>query len=439
MILKNINTLVKTFFLLCFLLVSLTLVSLSQSVKSERSKYQDILKFIKTEIQKRYFDENFKGVDLEEKTNLAIDLIKKANSEMEMTAIVANFLIEFDDSHLFYIPPIRVSDMDFGWEMAIIGNKCFVMEVSPDSDAEKQGLKPGDEVYMVEGFAPTRENFWKLNYYFRILMPPSALNVAVIKPDGKKIQYVLQAKITKGKSVFGVTTGDWRLFDWRLQKLDSQIDKHKVYRKIKGLVIWKMPLFDISPDKVDDIFGKLKEEDSLIIDLRDNSGGRVDTALRLIGNMFDQNVVVGSQKSRKDKKDEIAESRGKKSFKGKIAVLIDNGSASASEVVAKVIQLEKRGVVFGDISAGRVMQSQISTYKDSINLYSIHGLSLTVADLIMKDGKSLEKIGVIPDEQILPSALDLLNKRDPALARAAQTLGFELTPEEAGKVFAKDK
>jgi C-terminal processing protease CtpA/Prc len=419
--------------------MSLSLVSLSQSVKSERSKYQDVLKFIKTEIQKRYFDENFKGIDLEEKTNLAIDLIKKANSSMEMMMIVANFLIEFDDSHLFYIPPIRVSDTDFGWEMLMVGDKCFVTEVSPDSDAEKQGLKPGDEVFVIEGFAPTRENLWKINYFYRTLIPHPELNTIIIKPDGRKIQYILKARITKGKSVFGATTGDWRLFDWRLQKLESQIDKHKVYREIKGLVIWKMPLFDISPDKVDDIFGKLKEEDFLIIDLRDNGGGRIDTALRLIGNIFDQDVIVGSRKSRKDKKDEIAESRGKKSFKGKIAVLIDNGSASASEVVAKVIQLEKRGVVFGDISAGMVMQSQISTYKDSINLYSIYGLSITVADLIMKDGKSLEKIGVIPDEQILPSALDLLNKRDPALARAAQTLGFELTPEEAGKVFAKDR
>ncbi len=439
MTLKNINLLVKNLIFLCFLLMSLSLVSLSQSVKSERSKYQDILKFIKTEIQKRYFDENFKGVNLEEKTNLAIDLIKKTNSETEMTAIIANFLIEFDDSHLFYIPPIRVSDTDFGWEMAIVGDKCFVTEVSPDSDAEKQGLKTGDEVYMIEGFTPTRENFSKINYFFRILIPVSALNIIVVKPNGRKIQYVLQAKITKGKSVFGVTTGDWRLFDWKLQKLESEIDKHKVYTEIKGLVIWKMPLFDISPDKVDDVFGKLKDGDSLIIDLRDNGGGRVDTALRLLGNVFDEDIIVGTRKTRKDKKDEVAESRGKKSFKGKIAVLIDNGSASASEVVAKVIQLEKRGIVFGDISAGMVMESQISTYKDSFNLYSIYGLSITVADLIMKDGKSLEKIGVTPDEKILPTVLDLINKRDPALSRAGESLGFKITPEEAGKVFTKNK
>jgi len=54
----------------------------------------------------------------------------------------------------------------------------------------------------------------------------------------------------------------------------------------------------------------------------------------------------------------------------------------------------------------------------------------------MSDGKNLELVGVAPDEILLPSADALANKRDPVLAHGVQSLGVNLTPEEAGKAFA---
>jgi C-terminal processing protease CtpA/Prc len=63
------------------------------------------------------------------------------------------------------------------------------------------------------------------------------------------------------------------------------------------------------------------------------------------------------------------------------------------------------------------------------------GASITNADVIMSDGKSLEGVGVTPDELLLPTAADLAAQRDPVLARAAAMAGFELPPDKAGAMF----
>jgi carboxyl-terminal processing protease len=142
---------------------------------------------------------------------------------------------------------------------------------------------------------------------------------------------------------------------------------------------------------------------------------------------------------RKGDEPQIAKGR-KDAFAGRIVVLIDSGSASASEVTARVMQIEKRGTVVGDRSAGAVMTSRFFTHTLGQDLYGIgsvafFGTSITVADLRLADGRSLEKVGVTPDETVLPTGADLAAGRDPALARAITLLGGTMTAEQAGKFY----
>ena len=62
------------------------------------------------------------------------------------------------------VPPRKASRTEYGWRMQMIGDKCFITAVQPGSDAEAKGLKPGDEIYSWDGYEPTRDNLWKMQY-----------------------------------------------------------------------------------------------------------------------------------------------------------------------------------------------------------------------------------------------------------------------------------
>ncbi len=134
----------------------------------------------------------------------------------------------------------------------------------------------------------------------------------------------------------------------------------------------------------------------------------------------------------------LAKTRGAGVYKGQLIVLIDAESASASELFARTIQLEKRGTVMGDRSMGAVMASRYYDHQTGVGQVLYFGNSITVADLIMTDGKSLEKTGVVPDEVVLPNGDDMAAKRDPLLSHAAEKLGVKLDPEKAGTFFPKE-
>jgi C-terminal processing protease CtpA/Prc len=77
------------------------------------------------------------------------------------------------------------------------------------------------------------------------------------------------------------------------------------------------------------------------------------------------------------------------------------------------------------------MESRFYPHEVASDARVFYGASITDADLVMADGKSLEHVGVGPDIVILPTAQDLANDRDPVLATAAGLVGVKLSPEEA--------
>jgi C-terminal processing protease CtpA/Prc len=245
----------------------------------------------------------------------------------------------------------------------------------------------------------------------------------------------IQAKIQTRKNVIDLTeTIDLNRL-WREQEDEDITNAHRFREFGDELMIWKMPHFDLTKEGVDELVDRAKKRKALILDLRGNTGGYVETLLRLIGNFSDHDINIGDIKRRTETKSLMARTRGADVFKGQLVVLVDSESASCSEMFARVMQLEKRATVIGDRTAGKVMISRTHTHQLGVDTVVVYAASVTDADVIMSDGKSLEQTGVTPDELRLPTAENLRDRQDPILSRAVAMAGLRLDSTEAGKLF----
>ena len=409
-----------------------------KDLERDRNRGVVMLGLVKDYLKEFYYDPAYHGMDLNARFKIAEDHIREAANISQILGIIAQAMAEMNDSHTFFIPPSRPVDVDYGWKMQMIGNSCFVTVVDAGSDAETQGLKPGDEVLSLDGFRPTRESFWKMEYNYNVLRPQPGKRIVVRTPTGEQRELALKAKVEKRSKQINPE-------EWFNQVSKDQEDEKKLPRFFdlgENAIVWKLRHFDLSDSKIGDMMNRAKRHKALIIDLRGNGGGEEEALKKLIGYFFDHEILIGEMKRRKETKPLKAKSQGANVFKGQLVVLVDSNSASAAELFARVIQLEKRGTVIGDRSAGAVMRSMFrpgALGDMSSGNMVFYGASITDADVVMTDGRSLEHIGVAPDELVLPSASDLADKRDPALTRAAAVVGVELTPEKAGTLFPLEK
>lgn len=387
-------------------------------------------------VKKHYYDPKFHGLDIDARYHQFDEKIRNAGSLSQSFGVIAGFLDGLNDSHTFFTPPSRPYRVDYGYRVQIYGSACFVSRVRPGTDAESK-VHPGDEVLGYNNFAVNRGDFWKMSYYFNRLAPQKASILEVRNPDGQPRNVTVDAKVRELKKVIDLTGQDGGADFWDLIREEENSD-HIVRQRwlnVGDVMIWKMPEFYVEDREVDRIFNDARKHKTLILDLRGNHGGAVTTLDRMLGNVFDHDVKIADRIGRKDMKPEIAKTRGSDVFTGKLIVLVDSVSASAAELFPRVVQLEHRGIVVGDQSAGAVMEAKHYPGSQGMDTKIFYGFSITEADLIMKDGKTLEHAGVTPDETILPTPKDLADGSDPVLARAAQIAGLNLEPAAAGKMF----
>ena len=402
----------------------------------QRGQALQMLKDVADTIRKQYYDATFHGVNFEARYSQAEQNIRQVATLSQAFGAIATMLDGLNDSHTFFLPPPRPYIVQDGWDATFIGDKCFVTAVKEGSDAAAKGLKPGDQIVTVEGFRANRESWWKLEYALHGLAPRSGMTLGVVSPGTLPHDVAVLAAVKSLLKTYDFT----RDYDiWQVIREQENKGKQLKPRSIVqgDVLVWKLPAFLISDDEIDGVLHKANNHKALIIDLRDNRGGSEDNLTRLLGGVLDHQVKVGDRVERNSSKPLVAKSRGDHAFSGKLVVLVNSRSASASELFARVVQLEKRGTVVGDRSAGAVMEARRFPLSTGTATRIFYGVEVTVADLKMTDGNSLEHHGVVPDELLLPTAEELAAGADPQLSRALELTGVSITSEKAGTLFPR--
>lgn len=411
----------------CLLVSTVVLVGQTPISKNDRALYKQMLADLRRDLDENYYDKGFRGKDLGLLFQNAAEKVAAATTTAEAVDIISSTFFEFGDSHTrFYTPP-RATRVNYGWTVAAVGDAPLVMWVDPSSDAAKQGLAPGDRVLAVNRFRPSRENLWQMQHYYRVIRPQAQQRLVVRKPDGTERTLDVASKVERVPVMQLTDAIDEADSD---DRADPDLDRAAE----PGIVIWRMRQFRDAED-MGPFVAKARAAKALVLDLRGNGGGLLDGLKALVGWTFDREIHVMTRVGRKGERREIARPKSKP-FLGKLVVLVDSRSASAAECFARIVQLEKRGIVVGDRSSGKVMVSEVFGHEFGATGYeTIYGASITVSDVLMSDGARLEDVGVKPDEFLVPTPADLAAGRDPVLARAIATLGGTLTPEAAGKLL----
>jgi carboxyl-terminal processing protease len=201
-------------------------------------------------------------------------------------------------------------------------------------------------------------------------------------------------------------------------------------------------------EKTDEYLAKalktLKEENKgelkgLVLDLRNDPGGLLDQAVKVSDHFVENGLIVYTEGREPDSKMKFSASKGSKEPNYPMVVLVNSGSASASEIVAGALQDHNRAVIMGTQTFGKgSVQTIIPLSEDS-------GLRLTTARYYTPKGRSIQAKGIVPD--ITVEQVDLqTSEKKPSMHIREKDLDHHFEPEDKqseeksnGKVKDKDK
>jgi carboxyl-terminal processing protease len=264
----------------------------------------------------------------------------------------------------------------------------------PGSPAETAGLKPGDAVIAVDGEDMTG-------------VDPSLVIRKVMGPAGTTVVLTIQRSGVAQPLEFEIIRANISV-----PSTDS--------RMIEGDIAY-IHLFTFGQSSTDELRSALKElmaqnPSGLILDLRGNGGGFLTTAIE-VASQFVPDGVIMTEHFGDGRIQTYEADRGGLATEIPMVVLIDAGSASASEIVAGAIQDRGRGKLVGETSFGK------GSVQNWVPLQSDGGaVRVTIARWYTPNGRLIDQTGLKPDVEVQRTDDDVLNNRDPQLDRAVELL-----------------
>lgn len=276
-----------------------------------------------------------------------------------------------------------------GVNIAQLGSNATIVGVLDDTPAQKAGLKVGDIILKVDD---KDVKGLKLNEVANLVRGEVDSKVILkISRDNKTIVYNIKRSEIKIKTVKLKKDGD-----------------------IAHIVISSF-LSQNTPDEVKEALSKSKNAKGIILDLRGNTGGLLPNAIE-IANMFLPEGNIVSVVDRNGKKINLEGKKNNNYIKTPLVILINEGSASASEILSGALKDYDRAILVGEKTFGKGLVQRIETIQEE------NGLNITIAKYLTPNGTDINKKGIEPDYKVEFSQKDFLNHKDPQLKKAKQIL-----------------
>jgi C-terminal processing protease CtpA/Prc len=122
--------------------------------KINRQRGLEMLADIQRTLTEQYYDPSFHGIDLNGRFRIAKERIKDLQTNAQIFRVIAQVVLDLNDSHTIFIPPSHYNRMEYGFSLQMVGDVCHIVNVKHGSDAEAQGLKDGDVVISVANVPP---------------------------------------------------------------------------------------------------------------------------------------------------------------------------------------------------------------------------------------------------------------------------------------------
>lgn len=310
------------------------------------------------------------------------DYVEEADSKKIIYGALKGMLSSLDDFSQFMEPDefkeIRLETKGefggIGIELSTRDGILTVITPISGSPAETAGVKPGDKIVKLDGKV-TKD---------------MTLNEAV--------------KMMRGDPGTLVTLTVWREKNETILDIPIKRDIIKIHSIKKSAILEdkigyiKLVEFqENTPRDFEEALKKMESEgmDSLILDLRNNPGGLLDIAIEVSEKFLPKDTTIVSIKSRIPNQNTVFKSKGENTHPAyPIIVLVNEGSASGSEIVAGAIQDNKRGIILGAKTFGKASVQTVIPLKDG------SALRLTTASYFTPSGRLIRHEGIIPDVKV---------------------------------------
>lgn len=357
-------------------------------------------------VDRLYYDPRMGGRDWTALTGRYRSDVLAQTTEPGLYRSLETMLKELDDRHTSVTSPAARAIKDrvdrqqdtVGYGMTVIEDDGVftVTRLRPDGAAAQAGVQIGWRVLTWNAQSPSRTQIASEDRTDRIVFRDEEDREHVLDLTGRTLPPRPQREASRrddGILVLRFDGFDGASHDWMMQQLD---------------------VLAADPPK------------AVIVDLRDNPGGRFDILADMVAAVSADRVPFAVMLGRFiDRRYYTV--RQPKAWTGPLAVLIGPGSGSASELFAAAMQEQKRGPVVGQTTAGAVIGSR------QLNLPDGGELSVSTVAILTSDRTLLEKVGVTPDVPTKPTLEDLRAGRDPTLIAAIAALNLPDTAQ-AGSI-----